>query len=144
MKHQRDYHKTDIHRRLITNLALNIAILFNDKDYDISEYDAQAVIALFLKKNLLNTAFKTHRESFGKFDCALSLRKEKPKDGEKEEDEKPVVLYELKTYLKPPEKINKKGVGQVIIRDFAKLKHGIYNRYKSLKPEDKVRGYFIA
>ena len=50
-----DYHKTDIHRGIIRNIALNIELLLNEKDHEISEYDVQAFMATFLRRFLKNT-----------------------------------------------------------------------------------------
>lgn len=134
MDHQNNYHKTDIHARLIRNMALNVALLRNDRDYEISEYDVQAFMALFLRKNLLHTAFEVHRESHGKYDCAIALKGSPI----------PAVLYELKTFLKPSERIKNKvgklkpkkpaAVAKLVEHDFLKLLKGLNNG---------VRAYFM-
>ena len=113
-----EYHKTDLHYRLLKNIALNVELLYNDKDTEISEYDIQAVISVFLKKNFLNTEFSINREIFGKFDCAISQKNYK----------KPVILYEIKTFSKPKEKLNIESAYKKIEKDIIKLKIGI-NKY---------------
>lgn len=121
-----EYHRINIHKRIIRNIALNIEILINDRDSDISEYDAQAFMALFLRRNLKNTDYKIKRESFGKYDCVIANR----------EDGKPLILYELKTFVKPKEKLQIKSSYKKIISDFQKLNDGI-RKYKD------ARGFFI-
>ena len=105
-----DYHKRDIHLRMLKSIGLNIEILFNNKDYDICEYDIQAIMSKFLKSALLNTDSKVHRESFGKYDCAISNNKNKP-----------IILYEIKTFLKPHERLSNKNSLKEILKDFKKL-----------------------
>jgi len=73
-----EYHKKDIHKRILRNIALNIELLINDRDVDISEYDAQAFMALFLRRNLKNTEYKIRRESFGKYDCVIANKEIMP------------------------------------------------------------------
>lgn|GEM_PF-2288910 len=121
-----NYHKTDIHRRILRDIALRVELLFNDRDEDISEYDVQAFQSLFLRRYLKNTDFKVHRESFGKYDCAIAIK----------ETNTPIVLYELKTYLKKKEKLNTKTQLKRINNDLCKLIDGINNN-----PD--CRGYFI-
>jgi len=121
-----EYHKKDIHKRIIRNIALNIELLINDKDVDISEYDAQAFMTLFLRRNLKNTEYKIKRESFGKYDCVIANK----------ENGKPIILYELKTFVKPKEKLQIKSSYKKIIPDFKKLNDGILKYELS-------RGYFI-
>ena len=105
-----DYHKKDVHLRMLKSIGLNIEILFNNKDYDICEYDIQAIMSKFLKSALLNTDNKVHRESFGKYDCAISNNKNEP-----------VILYEIKTFLKPHEKLSNNNSLEEILKDFKKL-----------------------
>lgn len=86
-------------------------------------------MTLFLRKNFLNTDFTIHRESFGKYDCAIALKgKKKP--------ENPVVLYELKTYVKHKEKLGATSTSKTLLKDLSKLRNGIA-KY------DKARGYFL-
>lgn len=122
----KEYHDTDIHFRLLKSIALNVEMLYNDKDSDINEYDVQAFMTSFLRRNLRNTDFIIYRETFGKYDCSIALRKTK----------KPQVLYELKTFSKPQEKLNIETSFKKIQKDIFKLKDGI-NKYKT------ARGYFI-
>ena len=121
-----DYHKTDIHRRILRNIALNVELIFNNNDTDVSEYDVQAFLSLFLRQNLRNTSFAVTRETCGKFDCAIRRESEKS----------PIVLYELKTYLKPHEKLNTETQYKKIVSDLRKLKDGS-ERYTT------CRGYFL-
>jgi len=126
MNIKKDYHKTDIHQRMLRNIALNVELLKNDKDRDISEYDIQAFMALFLRKNLLNTGYHLHRESFGKYDCAIAA----------EDEKNPEILYEIKTYIKPKEHLQTITSWKHIEKDFKKLKDG-KKKYKN------CRTYFI-
>ncbi len=114
-----DYHKTDLHKRLVKNIALNVELYYNNKDYEISEYDVQAFMSIFLKRNFINTDFSINREIFGKFDCAISRK----------ESKKPEILYEIKTFSKPKEKLNIESAYKKIEKDIIKLKKGI-NKYK--------------
>lgn len=121
-----EYHKTDLHYRLLKSIALNIELLYNDRDFEISEYDIQAIMSLFLKKNFVNSDFAINRESFGKYDCAISEKNSRT----------PIVLYELKTFVKPNEKLNIESAYKKVESDLFKLKSGI-GKYK------KSRAYFI-
>ncbi len=121
-----NYLKTGIHKRIIRNIALNIEILVNDNDFEISEYDVQAFMSLFLRRNLLNTEYKINRESFGKFDCAISKRNSND----------PSILFELKTFVKKKEKLHRRTSYNAIIKDFEKLAKG-------LKKYPNARGFFI-
>jgi hypothetical protein len=126
MNIKKDYHKTDIHQRMLRNIALNIELLKNDKDKDMSEYDIQAFMALFLKRNLINTGYHLHRESFGKYDCVIA----------REGKEKPEILYEIKTFVKPKEHLQTITSWKKIEKDFKKLKKG-KEKYTN------CRAYFI-
>jgi len=121
-----DYHQTDIHQRLLYDLVLNIEILLNDKDKDISEYDIQAFMVQFLRRNLDKDYFLVHRESFGKYDGSISYKN----------NTNPNILYELKTFIKPHEKLQTKRSYIKIKKDFEKLKNGV-EKYK------ECRGYFV-
>jgi len=121
------YHATDLHRRLLFNLLLNIKILHNDRNIDISEYDIQAIVALFLTKCFINTNYHVFREKSGKSDCVISrVGKE----------DNPEVLYELKTCLKPKESLSTSKMATEIVADIFKLFTGL-NKYPG------ARGYFI-
>lgn len=117
-----DYHKTDLHKRLLKNIALNVELLYNDKDYEISEYDIQAYMSIFLKRNFVNTDFSINREIFGKFDCAISQKSSK----------EPKILYEIKTFSKPNEKLNIESAYKKIEKDIVKLKEGTI-KYKNAR-----------
>lgn len=106
-----EYHKTDLHERLLRSIALSVELLNNNKDYDVSEYDIQAIMSQFLKRNFINTNFRIYMEKYGKFDCAIS---EKGLDN-------PKILYELKTYIKPMEKLNTMSAYKQILHDLSKL-----------------------
>jgi hypothetical protein len=116
----------DLTYRVLKNIALKTELYYNDKDFDISEYDIQAFLSQFFKRNVHNTGYVTYREAFGKFDCVIA----------KKETDSPAVLYELKTYVKPKEVLNRKSAFKKIKSDFEKLKDGI-QKYKS------CRGFFI-
>lgn len=121
-----DYHSTDIHSRILRNIALNVELIYNDNYTEISEYDVQAFLSLFLRRYLKNTEFAIFRESFGKYDCAIAHKTKNL----------PVVLYEIKTYLKPKEKLQLKTEYNKIISDFEKLAKGA-------REYPKARGYFL-
>ena len=116
-----DYHKTDLHKRLLKNIALSVELYYNDKDYEICEYDVQAFMSVFLKRNFINTNFSINREIFGKFDCAISQKSSK----------KPEILYEIKTFLKSKEKLNIASAYKKIEKDLIKLKDGILKHLNS-------------
>lgn len=116
----------ELNYRILKHIALRVELLFNDKDFEISEYDVQAFLSQFIKVNVINTGYVTHREAFGKYDCVIS----------KNDSKSPTILYELKTFLKPKEEINRESAFQSFLKDFKKLKKGI-NIYKN------SRGFFI-
>jgi len=121
-----EYHnKTeDLHRRILKHILLSTELLLNLRDRDISEYDVQAFMSSFLKSSLHNTKYKAHRESFGKFDCAIS----------QSDTKYPIILYEMKTFLKPNEKLLISSAQKKIVNDFKKLSKIKY---------ENTRGYFI-
>ena len=80
----KDYFQHDLHYRLLKNIALKVELLYNDNDKEISEYDIQSFMSLFLRRNLDRNVLIVHRESFGKFDCAIAKKK----------NNKPIILYE--------------------------------------------------
>ncbi|MFC2126478.1 hypothetical protein ACFLU5_16940 [Bacteroidota bacterium] len=121
----KNYHSSDIHECLLMNIVLNTELSFNDKTYDINEYDVQSLISTFLRRNIDNSKFTILRESHGKYDC-LILDKEK---------KSPLILYEIKTFLKPRENLTNTAYGKVL-KDFLKLKKGITDFSGS-------RAYFI-
>jgi hypothetical protein len=102
--------KSDVFRRLVKHLALNVEMEYNNHNHSISEYDVQHCMYDFLRINLNNTKYKVEREREGKFDCVISI------------DEKPAFLLELKTYLKKGEKTISKNSLQTIKKDLIKLK----------------------
>jgi len=118
------YHETNIHKRALIDIALNVELLLNMNDRNISEYDIQAFMYKFFKTNLLNTKYTMCREIFGKYDCAISDYTRSV----------PSVLYEIKTFVKPKEKFPTKSALKKIIKDFKKL---YKNKY------DNVRCYFV-
>ena len=124
MKVIKEINQSRLQKKLLTNIALNVELLYNDSDYEISEYDVQAMISLFLKRFLRNTDLIISREIFGRFDCAISKKKDKT--------EIPQILYEIKTFLKRKEKLNTKSAYTKIEKDIIKLKKGI-GKYKEAK-----------
>jgi len=126
MKISKDYFKDDLHYRLLKNIALNVELLYNDNDKEISEYDIQSFMSLFLRRNLYNTDFSIHRESFGKFDCAVAEKK----------TNNPVILYELKTFVKEKEKLNTLTSYKKILSDFQKFS-------KNISDSELIRGFFV-
>lgn len=126
MTNSEDYFKENLHYRLLKNIALNVELLYNDNDNEISEYDIQSFMSLFLKHNLKNTEFVIHRESFGKFDCAIAIKKTKT----------PVILYELKTFTKEKEKLNTQTSYNKILSDFNKF-------LKKIEVSEQLRCFFV-
>jgi len=120
----KDYHNADIHRRFLRHICLHVELFHNEKDWDISEYDIQALMSQFVKKALVNTKYEMNRESFGKYDCAISIKSKIP----------PLILYEIKSYLKPNEKLFIKSSEKMILHDFNKL---------AKTNHKNVRGYFV-
>jgi len=118
------YHKTDIHRGIIRNIALNIELLLNENDHEISEYDIQVFMATFLRRFLRNMDFIVHRESHGKYDCVIADKGSK----------RPVTLYELKSFIKVKERVLTYTALKQIEKDFKKL---------GSSKHEKVRRYFI-
>ncbi len=111
----------DIHPKMIRNLFLNAEIIVNDDDFDISEYDIQAWVYLYLRKKLQNTKYTAKRESNERFDCVIRSNKSK----------KPRVYYEMKTYIKPHESPK-----------MPEIKKDVLKLYKAIKGSKK-KGYFI-
>ena len=127
MTNSEDYFKkADLHYRLLKNIALNVELLYNDNDKEISEYDIQLFMGLFLKHNLKNTKYAIYRERFGKFDCAIADK----------ETNKPVILYELKTFVKEKEKLNTQTSYDKIFKDFNKIISNLVHMINT-------RGFFV-
>lgn len=118
------YHETNLHRRILRNICLHVELLHNENDFEISEYDIQAIMSQFMKKSWINKDFKVYREAFGKFDCAIAKRGENI----------PLILYEIKTYLKNKESFLNKSSETEIFKDFEKL-----SKYMHIN----VRRYFL-
>lgn len=125
MKNNKDYHKTNIHKRMLRNIALNVELLLNEGYNSISEYETQAFAALFLRRNFINLPFKIAKERFGKVDFIITDKKDIP-----------VILYEMKLFIKKTKKIAAPTSESQIRKDFIKLCKTMYE-YK------KARGYFI-
>lgn len=83
---------TDLHKRMVRNIFLNVELLLNDDVDDLSEYDIQGLMFFFLRRVLLNTNATAERERSGKVDCVVYY------------NDAPVILYEIKTYYKKHEK----------------------------------------
>jgi len=100
----------------------NISARVNKEGYDVSEHVVQEFMYRYLKYKLNNTPYIAEQEKRGKFDCVI----------EQEGINYPAILYELKTYIKPHEKIRHPE----IYEDLAKI---VY--YLSTNPE--TRGFFV-
>lgn len=113
---------SELHEKMTRNVFLNAELLINDGVQDISEYDIQGLMFLYFRKALINTEYRADREKHGKVDCVIFHGSE------------PRIFYEIKTYFKEHEKLNKKDFDQ----DINKIR-------KLLLNNDKSRGYiFIA
>jgi len=110
----------DINQRMLRNIFLNTELLINDGIHELAEYDIQAFMFIFFRRVLANTNATAKREASGKVDCVV------------EENGKPQVFYELKTYFKKHEKPTKEHFDN----DISKLAQLITNNVDS-------RGYFI-
>jgi hypothetical protein len=84
---------TDLHKRMVRNIFLNVELLLNDDVDDLSEYDVQGLMFFYLRRALLNTTATAERERKGKVDCVVY------------DNGDPVLLYEMKTYYKKHEKL---------------------------------------
>jgi hypothetical protein len=85
----------DLHRRMLTNVFLNVEIHLNDQVEDLSEYDVQGLMYLYFKRALINSEYAVDRERCGKVDCVVLL------------NDHPHLLYEIKTYYKKHERLSK-------------------------------------
>lgn len=110
----------DIHHKMTRNVFLNIELLLNDGIGDISEYDVQSFMFMYLKRVLQNTTMDIKREKEGKFDCVIY------------DASRAKYYYEIKSYYKEHEKLNKNDFD----KDIKKLKE------KISKVEDS-RGYMF-
>lgn len=95
----------DLHSRLVRNLFLNIELLLNDGIEELSEYDVQNLIYLYLARVTVNTELRSAREKINRTDCVIF------------KEEKPLVFYEIKTYFKESENFSTK-----LNRDIQKLR----------------------
>ena len=84
----------EINKRMVRNVFLNTEILLNEGETQIFEYDVQAFMFQFFRTFLRTYNYKAGREKEGKVDCVLY-----------DDNENPVVYYEIKTYFKEREKI---------------------------------------
>lgn len=86
---------TEIHKRMVRYVFLNIELLLNDRIHEINEYDVQSFMFLSFRRQLNNTDFSAEREKNGKVDCVLY------------EKTMPRIFYEIKTYFKINEELNR-------------------------------------
>ena len=112
----------DLNKRMVRNVFLNIELLLNESENEISEYDIQAFMFLFFRKFLKNTDFNISRESHGKVDCVI----------ENEKTNK-IIFYEIKTYFKGNESVNEKD----FINDIRKL-------YSLINKNNNSKAYFFT
>jgi hypothetical protein len=120
-----NYHVLELQERIVREVILNVELLINDKSRDISEYQIQEFILQFLRRNLDKNIYEVSKESFGKHDIAIS----------KVNSSYPLLVFELKTFVKPKEKLQTITSYKKIIKDFDKL-------YSS-KTKYDCRSYFI-
>lgn len=96
-----------IHPKLINHVFLQLGLWANDGDYQIFEYDVQAVMNGYLRTVLRNTAYEAIRERDGKFDCLVRSKRKKTS----------ALLYELKTFIKDSEVVDE----DALLKDIGKL-----------------------
>ena len=120
---QKDYHILDLQERIMREIVLHIELLLNNKRKDISEYQIQEIILNFLHNNLDKSIFTVTKEKFGKYDIVI------------EKNDKPLLLFELKTFVKDKEKLQTNNNYKYIKKDCEKLLKGI-EKYK-------CRAYFL-
>lgn len=111
----------DLHARMIRDLFLRVEIMLNERIQELAEYDIQAFMFLFFRRHLINSRYTAARERNRKVDCVLY------------DDGDPICFYEIKTYFKESETINKSDFD----RDIQKLKGLV-----SEKPGSKC--YFVV
>ena len=109
------------HGQMVRNVFLNVELLLNNGVRELSEYDIQGMMFLGFRTALVNTDWRADRETTGKVDCVLF-------DGVA-----PRVLYEIKTYFKPREKLRLVDFQ----KDLEKL-HELKIKYRG------VRAYFLV
>ena len=112
-----------IHRSALRDIALNIELQLNNGNAGISEYDVQEFMYQFLKNKFANTVFRVLKEP-DKTDCMIANKK----------DNTPIILYEMKTFIKSHEMIARKSALKKIKDDFKKL--------SNIQHTD-AEGYFI-
>lgn len=113
---------TELHEKAVRNVFLNVELLLNDGIRDISEYDIQSLLFLHFRRSLVHTNAHADREKEGKVDCVLFYTDE------------PVVFYEIKTYFKKKEKLQKSN-----------FDHDIDKMAELLTKHPNARGYvFVA
>jgi hypothetical protein len=78
---------------MVRDVFLNVELLLNSGIRELSEYDVQAMMFLAFRKALTNSGWRADREANGKVDCVVF------------EGQTTKVLYEIKTYFKPREKL---------------------------------------
>jgi hypothetical protein len=81
------------HERMVRDVFLNVELLLNGRIQELSEYDVQGMMFLALRAALANTGYRADRETSGKVDCVVF------------QGMAPRVMYEIKTYFKPREKV---------------------------------------
>jgi hypothetical protein len=111
---------TDLHKRMVRNIFLNVELLLNDDVDDLSEYDVQGLMFFYLRRALLNTTATAERERKGKVDCVVY------------DNGDPVLLYEMKTYYKKHEKLRSE--------DFD---HDLTKLFDLLAKYSHARAYFL-
>lgn len=81
------------HAQMVRDVFLNVELLLNSGIRELSEYDIQGMMFLAFRTALTNTPWRADRETSGKVDCVVF------------EAAKPLLLYEIKTYFKPRERL---------------------------------------
>lgn len=100
------YFNENIHQRLFSKIHSVLMDRRADRLLDQDEYLVQATVNDFLSNHLRNTEFSAHRE-WQHIDNAV-LHKA---------TEEPMVLYEIKTFIKKQEvRINKKAILQDVLK----------------------------
>lgn len=114
----------DAHSTMVRDLYLSIERRLNRRQADSPEYDIQQIVSDFFQDWFRNTTLSVERERFGKTDIVIF------------DNDKELLLYEIKTYFKPNEKINP----QPLLKDIKKLSEKLKTSSGKLKAYILIAG----
>ena len=109
------------HSQMVRDVILNIELLLNGNIRELSEYDVQGMMFLAFRSSLTNSGWRAARETNGKVDCVVF------------DSSTPRILYEIKTYFKPREKL--------LVTDFQK---DLKKLQESLFKYSQARAFFFV